>query len=125
MEVEQIITGLDFNYLTVLKAFLVAIVGFYVTRKLKNLVLEKLVIHTKDKTVSVYLVNLIYILSVFVTGIIILNILGFPTTTLLTMLGALGLAVALAVKDFISNFVAGFILVIYGLHMSTIKPRIY
>lgn len=57
-----------------------------------------------------FFLSLTKILLYVLTGIVSLSIIGIPMTPLITMLGAAGLAIGLAVQDSLSNLAGGFIL---------------
>jgi small conductance mechanosensitive channel len=66
-----------------------------------------------DQTLARFLSNLMYIgLLVFVV-LTAVNTLGVPTTNFLAIVGAAGLAVGLALKDSLSNFSSGVMLVFF------------
>lgn len=56
------------------------------------------------------LLNIVYGLLLITLLIIVLNKLGVPTTSLLTVLGASGLAIALALQGSLSNIASGILL---------------
>jgi len=66
-----------------------------------------------DDTVVTFLGNMVY--GVLITAILIavLDVLGLPIASLFAVLGAAGLAIGLALKDSLSNFAAGIMLVIF------------
>jgi len=66
-----------------------------------------------DDTLSRFLGNLIYMALLVFVGITAFSALGVPTGTFLTIVGAAGLAVGLALKDSLSNFSAGVMLVFF------------
>lgn len=66
-----------------------------------------------DKTLSRFLSSLIYILLMVFVVLTALSTLGVNTTNFLAILGAAGLAVGLALKDSLSNFAAGVMLVVF------------
>ena len=66
-----------------------------------------------DKTLSRFLSSLIYILLMVFVVLTALSTLGVNTTNFLAILGAAGLAVGLALKDSLSNFSAGVMLMIF------------
>jgi len=66
-----------------------------------------------DQTLARFFASLIYVgLLLFVT-ITAVNTLGVPITSFLALLGAAGLAVGLALKDSLSNFSSGVMLVFF------------
>ena len=66
-----------------------------------------------DETLSRFLANLIYIVLMVFVVLTALSELGVNTTNFLAILGAAGLAIGLALKDSLSNFAAGVMLVFF------------
>jgi small conductance mechanosensitive channel len=66
-----------------------------------------------DHTLINFLTNLIYYTLVVLVVIAAVGRLGVNTTSFLTIVGAAGLAVGLALKDSLSNFAAGVMLVLF------------
>jgi small conductance mechanosensitive channel len=66
-----------------------------------------------DETLGRFLGNLIYILLIALIILTALSTLGINTTNFLAIIGAAGLAVGLALKDSLSNFAAGVMLVFF------------
>ena len=94
-----------------LTAILIFVVGKWLSRKIAKLV-AKLVTKTQDDTMLAnYIENIIYYVLFIVTLITAAGKLGIPTTSLVTILGAAGLAIGLALKDSLSNFASGFMLI--------------
>jgi small conductance mechanosensitive channel len=65
-----------------------------------------------DDTLSRFLANLLYMVLLVFLALTAFQTLGVPTTSFLAILGAAGLAVGLALKDSLSNFSSGVILVL-------------
>ncbi len=91
-------------------ALLILGLGLPLLHYLKKKSLKKIAAST-DPTLKKFLVNLIYILALIFLLITTLTVLGVATASLLTVLGAASLAVGFALKDFLSNIAAGFILI--------------
>jgi small conductance mechanosensitive channel len=66
-----------------------------------------------DDTLSRFLGNLLYVVLLVFLVLTAFSALGVPTTSFLAILGAAGLAVGLALKDSLSNFSAGVMLVFF------------
>lgn len=66
-----------------------------------------------DPTLISFLRNLIRMTLLVFVVLTALNVLGVPTTNFLAILGAAGLAIGLALKDSLSNFSSGVMLVIF------------
>ena len=93
-----------------ISAILIVCIGLPLARYLQRKSLRKIQ-GTEDPTLKSFLINLIYILSVIFIGISALTTLGVASTSLLTVLGAASLAIGFALKDFLSNIAAGFMLI--------------
>ncbi|MBH98291.1 MAG: mechanosensitive ion channel protein MscS [Rhodospirillaceae bacterium] len=66
-----------------------------------------------DKTLSRFLSNILFIALMLFVVLASLNALGVNTINFLAILGAAGLAIGLALKDSLSNFAAGVMLVVF------------
>ncbi len=66
-----------------------------------------------DATVSAFTAILSYILAMTFTVIAALQKLGIATPSFVVVLGAAGLAIALAFQNSLSNFAAGFLLILF------------
>jgi small conductance mechanosensitive channel len=66
-----------------------------------------------EDTLSHFFGSLVYIVLLTFVALTAVAILGVPTTNFLAMIGAAGLAIGLAVKDSLSNFSSGVMLVFF------------
>ena len=66
-----------------------------------------------DDTLSRFLGNVLYIVLIVLLALTVFKTLGVETTSFLAILGAAGLAVGLALKDSLSNFSSGVMLVFF------------
>jgi small conductance mechanosensitive channel len=66
-----------------------------------------------DQTLARFFANLSYIVMVVMVVLTAVNTLGIPTANFLAIVGAAGLAVGLALKDSLSNFSSGVMLVFF------------
>jgi small conductance mechanosensitive channel len=66
-----------------------------------------------DDTLSRFLGNLLYMVLILFLALTVFGTLGVQTTNFLAIVGAAGLAVALALKDSLSNFSSGVMLVFF------------
>jgi small conductance mechanosensitive channel len=66
-----------------------------------------------DDTLTHFFGSLVYIVLLIFVALTAVAILGVPTTNFLAMIGAAGLAIGLAVKDSLSNFSSGVMLVFF------------
>jgi small conductance mechanosensitive channel len=94
-------------------AFLIFIVGKWLSRRIANLVVRILKKKEVEKTLEVFVRNLTYYVLLIVVIIAALGKLGVNTTSLVALFGTAGLAIGLALKDSLSNFAAGVMLVLF------------
>lgn len=99
--------------LKVLAALLILIVGRWVARKIADLLARVLEKNKIDKTLTGFLENIAYYALLVLVLIAAAGQLGINTTSFLTIVGAAGLAVGLALKDSLSNFSSGVMLVLF------------
>ena len=91
--------------------FLALIVGIILVKVLMKII-RKIFSRSKiDRIISDFFLQIIKFMLDLILIIILANIIGINTTSLVTMLGAAGLAVGLAVQDSLSNFANGMILI--------------
>jgi small conductance mechanosensitive channel len=106
--------GLATDYsINILAALLVFIVGKWLSRRIANLIARILKKKDVDETAIRFLKSLTY--YALVAGVVIaaLSRLGINTTSFLAIVGAAGLAIGMALKDSLSNFAAGVMLILF------------
>jgi len=99
--------------LKVLAAVLILIVGRWVARKIADLLTRVLEKNKIDPTLTGFLENIAYYALLVLVLIAAAGQLGINTASFLTIVGAAGLAVGLALKDSLSNFSSGVMLVLF------------
>lgn len=92
-------------------AGLIYIVGSWVIRKLLSLLQRIMRKKSADAALSNFVFTLLSLVLKFILIILVLEQIGINTTSLLALLGAAGLAIGLAVKDSLSNFASGVMLI--------------
>jgi small conductance mechanosensitive channel len=97
----------------VIGALLIFIVGKWLARKIANLLAKLMQKGDVDATLVSFLTNLAYYTMVVLVVVAAVGRLGVNTASFLTIIGAAGLAVGLALKDSLSNFAAGVMLVLF------------
>ena len=97
----------------VVGALLIFIVGRLLMRGLTNWATAAMRRVGFDDTLSRFLGNLLYMVLLVFVVLTASAALGIPTTNFLAILGAAGLAVGLALKDSLSNFSSGVMLVLF------------
>jgi small conductance mechanosensitive channel len=99
--------------LKLLAALLIFIVGRWIAKKLIQVLTTLMRKNKVDETLIGFIDSIAYYTLLVVVLIAAAEQLGINTTSLLTVLGAAGLAVGLALKDSLSNFASGVMLVIF------------
>jgi small conductance mechanosensitive channel len=99
--------------LKVLAAIAVFIIGRWVAKGVRKLVGRVMAKGKVDPTLISFTSNMAYIGLLAFVVIAALGQLGIQTTSFIAILGAAGLAVGLALQGSLSNFAAGFLLIIF------------
>lgn len=96
---------------TIIAAFIIFVGGIFVARHIrKRLKQSKFGGRHVDETLRPIIASFIFYVLIGITLYAVLIKLGVPPTSLFTIFGAAGLAVALALKDTLSNIAAGIML---------------
>lgn len=99
--------------LKVIAAILIFMIGRWVARLLQK-VMEKTMTKAKvDPVLIPFTCNLVYTAMLVFVVIAALGQLGVQTTSFITVLGAAGLAVGLALQGSLSNFASGVLIIIF------------
>lgn len=98
---------------SLLIAFLVFWVGRMVARWVSKMAAKALTKTDNDPILVNFLKNLAYYVVLAAVVIMALGQLGVQTTSLIAVMGAAGLAIGLALKDSLSNFASGVMLVMF------------
>jgi small conductance mechanosensitive channel len=99
--------------LKVLAALAIFIVGRWVAKGVRKVVDRLMTRSNVDPTLVSFTGNLAYIGLLAFIVIAALGQLGIQTTSFIAILGAAGLAIGLALQGSLSNFAAGFLLIIF------------
>ncbi len=94
-------------------ALVIYIVGKWIAKRITAFVQKLMNLRKADVTLISFLSNVVY--GVLLVAVILasLDTLGLPVTSLVAVVGAAGLAVALALKDSLGNFASGVMLVMF------------
>ena len=92
-------------------ALLIAAVGIWLARWWAKAVDRLLLRLEVEQLLRSFLRNITYAIAVIVSLIAALDFAGVPTTSLLAVVGAAGLAIGLALKDSLSNIASGVMLI--------------
>ncbi len=99
--------------LKLVAAILVLVIGRWLARKITNVIRKLLVKQQIDITLVNFLENIIYYTLLIVVVIAAAGQLGINTASFLTIVGAAGLAIGLALRDSLSNFASGVMLILF------------
>lgn len=113
INVDSIQGWISLYAINIIGAILIFIVGKWLSRRIANLLAKIMEKNNVDPTLVNFLTNLTYYTLVVLVIIAAAGKLGINTTSFLTIIGAAGLAVGLALKDSLSNFAAGVMLVMF------------
>ncbi len=101
----------------ILKGLILALLIFWIGRRVakwvSNMVAKGLTKTGNDPILVNFLKNLVYYVILAAVIIMALGQLGVQTTSLIAVMGAAGLAIGLALKDSLSNFASGVMLVMF------------
>jgi small conductance mechanosensitive channel len=97
----------------IIAAVLIFVIGKWVAKKVSNLFIKLLEKNKVDVTLTRFLHSIVYYTLVVVVLIAAAGQLGINTASFLTIVGAAGLAIGLALKDSLSNFSSGVMLILF------------
>lgn len=94
-------------------AIAIYIIGFWIVNRIVAVCGKAMSMRSVDEALKNFLLAIINTVLKFVVLLAAIDYLGFNTTSLLAVLGAAGLAVGLALKDSLSNFASGVMLIVF------------
>jgi small conductance mechanosensitive channel len=117
MEMTQILdkvwTLVTIYGLKVIAAIVILIIGRWIAKGISKLIRRMMEKGKVDHTVQRFTVNMAYVVLLVFVVLAALSQLGIQTTSFIAILGAAGLAVGLALQGSLSNFAAGFLMIIF------------
>lgn len=99
--------------LKVVAAIIIFIVGRWVAKLISRMIRKMMRKADVDQTLRKFVGNMAYITLLLFVVLAALNQLGIQTTSFIAVLGAAGLAIGLALQGSLSNFAAGFLMIIF------------
>ena len=99
--------------ISLILALVIWIIGRWVARIASNTVKKVLIKRKMDIVLVNFLTMVVSVLIMVVAAVAAIDQLGVPATSFLAIVGAAGLAVGLAMKDSLSNFASGVMLVMF------------
>lgn len=97
----------------IIAALAIFIVGRWVAKALRSMITKVMTKKNVDPIIIGFTCNMAYIAMLIFVIIAALGRLGIQTTSFIAILGAAGLAIGLALQGSLSNFAAGFLMVIF------------
>ncbi|RDY22532.1 mechanosensitive ion channel family protein [Romboutsia maritimum] len=97
----------------VLYGIVIFIIGFYLSKWAKRLIIKCLTKYNLNKGISNFIVYGIYILMLSVLAMSCLEMIGIRTTSVVAVLGAAGFSIGLAFKEILSNLGSGMIILFF------------
>lgn len=97
----------------IITALVIFIVGRWVAKALRGMTRKLMAKKNVDPIIIGFTCNMAYIALLLFVIIAALGQLGIQTTSFIAILGAAGLAIGLALQGSLSNFAAGFLMVIF------------
>ena len=113
INVDAVVAWVSIYSIKIIGALLIFIIGKWLARRIANLLGKLMTKNNVDQAVVGFLTNLSYYALLVVVIIAAIGKLGVNTTSFLAIVGAAGLAIGLALKDSLSNFAAGVMLVMF------------
>lgn len=111
---EQGVAFLSIHGVNVVIALLIFVIGRMIANRLAELARTFMRKSNMDETLRPFLRNIIYYSLLAAVIVAALGQAGINVTSFLAVLGAAGLAIGLALKDSLSNFAAGVMLIMLG-----------
>ena len=99
--------------LKILAAIVVFVVGRWAAKIVRSITRKVLTRASVDPMIVSFAVNLSYFIIITFVVLAALGQLGIQTTSFIAIIGAAGLAIALSLQSSLSNFAAGFLMIIF------------
>ena len=96
-----------------LEALTLVVIGLLLANIIKRTTHNVIQRTPLDKTLASFLSNTLYIILIFIILVAALAQIGVHTTSIITIIGAAGLAIGLALQSSLANFAAGIMIVFF------------
>jgi len=101
------------NGMEILINLLVLVIGIWVARLISSFTQKAMIKSKINKTLAVFISNLAYYVVIILVILAFLERLGIKTTSFIALIGAAGLAIALALQGSLANFAAGLMIIMF------------
>lgn len=109
---EKLADTLIIHGLKVLTGIILFVIGYWLIQRIKKIAKKSVNKINVDKTLSNFFLNVLYFGLLALVAVISLSAMGVETTSIVTIIGAAGLAIGLSLKDSLSNFAAGIVILV-------------
>ncbi len=97
----------------IIAAVAILIIGRMVSKVLQKLIVKVMDKKNVDKTISSFASSMVFSALYIFVILAALSQIGIQTTSFMTIIGAAGLAIGLALQGSLSNFAAGFLIILF------------
>ena len=94
-------------------ALVIFFVGKWAAKFISNLIERTMNARAIDKTITIFVRNIVYYILLIVVFIAVLGQLSVQTASFVAIIGAAGLAIGLALQGSLANFAAGVLLILF------------
>ena len=108
---QDILNFVNINGIKVITFVLTVIIGIILIKLINKWVKKVFVKKNIDNIVTNFVSSLLYIILVILLIVLLFDLLNISTTPFVTILGTVGLALALSLKDSLSNIASGMIII--------------
>ena len=109
---EKLINQIEDMLPNILGAIIIFLLGLLLTKIVLRLMSKGLKLKHVDTTVHKFLMSVVHVTMVLIIIIMALSALNVPMSSIITTIGAAGLAIGLALQDSLSNVAGGFIILL-------------
>ena len=97
-----------------IKAFLTFVIGFWLAKRVDKILIKYFNGRHYDVSLGTFVRSLVNIGLKIIVLITVAGMIGLPTTSLVAVFGAAGLAIGLALQGSLSNFAGGVLILIFN-----------
>ncbi len=99
-----------YNVCQLMLVLLTVLLGFYLVRRVENLLMGKMTALGRGKDMMLLVRRLYLVVAYVMLGLLILSVLGIPLTAFAFVSGAVAIGVGFGAQNIINNFISGWIL---------------
>ncbi|OGC11288.1 hypothetical protein A3K48_02055 [candidate division WOR-1 bacterium RIFOXYA12_FULL_52_29] len=111
--IDSIKTYLLSNGMEIVIDLLILVIGIWVAKVASNITKKAMIRSKVNQTLALFVGNVVYYAIVIFVVLSFLERLGIKTTSFLALIGAAGLAIALALQGSLANFAAGLMIIMF------------